>query len=61
MELPPSSCNGLGTIYIASFKEGPFDLTTKDMSLELRYGFGKVLGTQNHPTLRLFPLLCLMS
>ena len=53
MELPPSFCNGLGTIYIASFEEGPFDLTSRDMGLELRYGLAKVLGTQNHPTLRL--------
>ena len=30
-----------------------FYLTTKDMSSELRYGLGKMLGTQNCPTLRL--------
>ena len=29
------------------------DLTIRDMSLELRYGLGKVLSTQNRPTLRL--------
>ena len=33
--------------------EGPFDLTTRDMGLELRYVLRKVLGTQNCPTLRL--------
>ena len=35
------------------FEEGPFDLTTRDMGSELRYGLGKVLGTQNRQTLRL--------
>ena len=38
------------------------DLTTRDMSSKLRNGLGKVLGTQNRPTLRLaFPycVLCL--
>ena len=57
-----SGCNGLGTIYIYhSFEEGPFGLTTRYMSLELRHNLGKVLGTQNYPTLRLaFPhcVLC---
>ena len=33
--------------------EGPFDLTTRDMGSELRYGLGNVLGTQNRSTLRL--------
>ena len=34
-------------------KEKPFDLTNKDLGLELTYGLGKVLGIQNRPTLRL--------
>ena len=45
--------DGLETIYIASSQGMTIDLTTKDIGLELRYGLGKVLGTQNHPTLRL--------
>ena len=31
-------------------REMTIDLTTKDMSSELRYGFGNVLGTQNRLT-----------
>ena len=58
MESPPSFCNGLGTIYIAFFQERTFYLITKDMSSELRYGLGKVLGTQNRLTLRLASLHC---
>ena len=34
-------------------REMTIDLTTKDMSSELRYGFGNVLGTQNRLTLSL--------
>ena len=29
-----------------SLKKGPFDLATRDMDSELRYGLGNVLGTQ---------------
>ena len=43
-ESPPSFCNGLRTIQ-HPFEGGPFDLTTRDIGLELRYGLGKVLGT----------------
>ena len=57
---PPSFRNGLGTIYIASFWEGLSDLITRYMSLELRYGFGKVLGTQNRLTLRLTSHHCVL-
>ena len=56
--------NGLGIIYIASFKGRTIDLTTKDLGSKLRYGLGKVLGTKNHPTLRLasfYCVLCFMS
>ena len=49
------------TMALHPFEEGPFDLTTRDMGLELRYGLGKLLGTQNCPTLVRFPSLCLMS
>ena len=52
-QLPPSFCNGLGNIYIVSSQGRTIDLTTKDMSSELRYGLEKLLGTQNHLTLRL--------
>ena len=41
----PSFCNGLGTIYIASFRGKTIDLTTGDMGLEFRYTLEKVLGT----------------
>ena len=61
---PPSFCNGLGTIRITSSRGKTIDLTAKDMGLELRYCFGKVLGIQNRPTLRLASshcVLCLMS
>ena len=40
-ESPPSFCNGLGTIYITSFKEEPFELTTRDMGSEFRYALGR--------------------
>ena len=52
-EMPPSFCNGLGTIYITSSRGRTIDLTTRDMGLEFRYALGKVLGTQDHATLRL--------
>ena len=62
MESPLSFCNGLGTIYLASFQGRPFDLTTRDMGPELRYSLGKVLGTKNCQTLKVdFLTLCLMS
>ena len=60
LESPPSFCNGLGTIYIASFRERTIDLTTRDMSSEFRYAFGKVLGTQDRPTLRLASHHCVL-
>ena len=50
---PPSFCNGLGTVNILSFQERAFDLTTRDMGYKLKYGLGKILGTQKCPTLRL--------
>ena len=53
-ESPPSFCNGLRNIYIDSSRGRTFlDLTTRDVGLELRYGLGKVLGTQNRPSLGL--------
>ena len=61
---PPSFCNGLGTICITSSRGRTIDLTARNMGLELRYYFGKVLGIQNCPTLRLASshcVLCLMS
>ena len=36
------------------------DLTTRDMGSELMYGLGKVLGTQNRPTLRLISSYCVL-
>ena len=42
------------------FEEGPFDFTTKDMGSEFRYTLGKVLGTQDCPTLRLASHLCVL-
>ena len=59
-ESPPSFCNGLGTIYITSSRGRTIDLTTRDMSSELRYSLGNVLGTQNHPTLRLASFHCVL-
>ena len=63
-ELPPSFCNSLRTIYYyiysVLFEEGPFDLTTRDMSLEFRYTFGKVLDTQDCPTLRMASHHCVL-
>ena len=60
LELSPSFCNGLGTIYIAYSQEMTIDLTTRNMGLELRYNLGKVLGTQNNPTLRLASSHCVL-
>ena len=37
-----------------------FDLTTRDMGLEFKYGFGKVLGTQNRLTLGLAFSHCIL-
>ena len=59
-ESPPSFCNGLGTINIAYFQGRTIDLTTRDMGLEFRYVFGKVLGTQDRPTLRLASYHCVL-
>ena len=47
-ESPPSFGNGLGAIYIESSRGRTINLITRDMGLELRYGLGKVLGTENH-------------
>ena len=44
-ESSPSFCNGLGTVYIASFRGRTIDLTTRDMGSEFGYVLGKVLGT----------------
>ena len=60
LELPRSFCNGLGTIYIATSQGKTIDLTTRDMSLEFRYVLGKVLGTQDCPTLRLVSQHCVL-
>jgi len=60
MESPPSFCNGLGTIYIASSQGRTFDLTTRDVGSEFRYVLGKVLGTQDCPTLRLDSHHCVL-
>ena len=57
-ESPPSFCNSLGTMNIASFRGRTIDLTTRDMDSKLRYGLRKVLGTQNRPTLRLASSHC---
>ena len=35
-------------------------VVTKDMGSKLRYGLRKVLGTQNHPTLRLASHHCVL-
>ena len=59
-ELPHSFCNGLGTIYIASFRGRTIDLTTRYVGLELRYDLGKVLSTQNRPALRLVSSHCVL-
>ena len=37
-----------------------FDLTTRDMGLEYRYAFGKMLGTQNRLTLGLVSSHCIL-
>ena len=59
-ESPPSFCNGLGTMNIASFPERTIDHTTRDMGSEFRYILGKVLGTQDRPTLRLASHHCVL-
>ena len=62
LESPPSFCNGLGTIYLVSFQGKTIDLKTRDMGSKFRYVLRKMLGTQNHPTLRLVShhnVLCL--
>ena len=53
MKSPPSFCNGLGTMYIASFRGRTIIITTRNMGSEFRYVLGNVLGTQDCPTLRL--------
>ena len=53
LESPPNFCNGLRTIYLMSSQGRTFDLTTRDMGSKFRYVLGKVLGTQDRPTLRL--------
>ena len=60
LESPPSFCNGLGTIFIASSRGRTIDLTTRDMGSELWYGLGKVLGIQNRPILRLASSHCVL-
>ena len=60
LESPPSFCNGLGIICIASFQVRTIDLTTKDMGWEFRYILGKVLGTQDSLTLRLVFHHCIL-
>ena len=60
LEFPPSFCNGLGIIYIASFRGRTFDLTTRNMGSKFRYVLGKVLGTQDCPTLRLVSHHCVL-
>ena len=49
-------------IYNILSRNDPFDLTTRDMGSKFRYGFGKVLGTQNRPIVGLtsfYGVLCL--
>jgi len=60
LESPPSFCNDLGTMNIASSQERTIDLTTRDMVLGLRYVLGKVLGTQDRPTRRLASHHCVL-
>ena len=60
VELPPSLCNGLGTVYIASFRGRAIILTTRDMGSEFRNVLGKVLDTQDCPTLRLASHHCVL-
>jgi len=60
LESPPSFCYGLGTIYIASFRVRTINLTTRDMGSEFGYVLRKVLGTQDHPTLRLASYHCVL-
>ena len=59
-ESPPNFCNGLGTMNMVSLQGRTIDLTTRDIGSELRYGLGKALGTQNHPTLRLASSHCVL-
>ena len=60
LESALSFCNDLGTIYIASSQGRTVDLTTRDMGSEFRYILRKVLGTQDHPTLRLASHHCVL-
>ena len=50
MESPPS----------VLLRNDLFDLTSRDMGLEFRYGYRKVLGTQNRPTLGLASSHCIL-
>ena len=59
-ESPPSFCNGLGTIYIASFRGRNVLSYYQSMSSEFRYSFRKVLGTQNNLTLGLASSHCVL-
>ena len=56
----PSFFNYLRTIYIASSQKMTIDLTIRNMGSKLRYGFEKMLGTQNHPTLKLASSHCIL-
>ena len=47
-------------IYSVLSRNDPFNLTTRDLRSEFRYGFGKVLGTQNCPTLGLASSHCIL-
>ena len=50
MESPPS----------VLLRNDLFDLTSRDMGLEFRYGYEMVLGTQNRPTLGLASSHCIL-
>ena len=47
-------------IYSILLRNDLSDLNTRDMGLEFRYGFRKVFGTQNHPTLGLASFHCVL-
>ena len=59
-ESPPSFCNGLGTMNIASFRGRNIDLNTRDMGSNFRYILGKLLDTQDRPTLKLVSHHCVL-
>ena len=60
LESPPSFCNGLGTIYIASLHGRTFRSYYQSMGSEFRYALGKVLGTQDRLILRLASHHCVL-